>query len=220
MMPSVQSVTTLLTKIEADLHRVGWDDTPPIMLTMVGDVVDGATLLGAIPMPFPADLFAVEAGQVVEQVGLSMLDDKSPLGALAEDLANMQQEAGVHFAGLIFASEAWMASGPDIDRQGRRLADIPGSVEVRFVTAMDCSGRMTDVTRVRGRKPRVDVYDPRKTTGDRKVGRIVDGLRDGVLAVAKHMPPGSVDRDALMLWTGGSDPALLAPGDDVSGEIK
>lgn len=190
MIPPAMASKAIARHLEGVGHRIGWDNSPPVLVYLMGLVIDGkAKALASLPFPAPDDMFAQNGGHVLANLGADMLNGS--LRPLADKIA---RNVGVEFAGMAFAMEAWMGSMSPEEREGRRLADIPGSQEIRSVIVLDGAGRVVFCQRIRGQKPTV------RTSEDPDVevaGMILAGLRDITLAIGSRIPFGSVDLDAI-----------------------
>jgi len=187
MIPDPELMVTLARRIEVQAGKKGWDNMG-VGLGLVFARPDGAY---SRPFPLQPD----------------EIDDRDPIAGLFWIGATlrirnappvMPPEYAAHFAGLMFASEAWFNDDPALERDTdqRALADIPGSLECRFVHIVDCGGRYHVVTRIRGKKPETITVQP----GDPDavvVGRIPVALRAIMLGIAKRLPFGSMDLDAV-----------------------
>lgn len=171
----------LVLKLEQIIHRAGWDKPP--RLYGIKRTADKLRLTTEMPVPWDG-----EPGAILEAVAGNMAEPTEWGDMLARGIALIDG-----FDGLLFAYEGWMSAEPASERDAddhRRLADIPGSKEVRGVLAADVRGRIFAVNRIRGEKPAVQEFDE-------VTGRAPWALVTMVKAVAAHLPDEAVDREAL-----------------------
>lgn len=199
------AVSAAVSVLEEAASHAGWDE-PPVLFVLHAARLDddhpdprrstaaradaeyGA--VGITPMAVPETLWArAHPRDVLRGIADAFLDFSSPLAGLADDLAVPS------FVGVAFLSEGWENSLPADQRDGRQLADIPGSVEVRTVACVDTSGRYTLAHRVRGQRPTTREYGTGGGAG--VAGAIPAALRDMVLGVARRMRPDDADIHAL-----------------------
>lgn len=187
MIPDQEAMRELALTAERELALDGWDDTPPMFGIILGHRADAVKTYGVLP--FPVQPYEIAPDDVVgglKAMGRSMVQFKP--GKI------MQRGALADLAGVFFSSEAWHSTIPEDQRDGRRLADIPGSQEARTVYILDTAGRFIFVQRIRGEKPTVEVTAAGKFD---VTGRLVDGMRMVLLAMAREMPLGTADLDAI-----------------------
>jgi hypothetical protein len=181
MIPPEEVVRRKLFALERRLNRDGWDQ-PPALYTMHCEGRNVA--IEPRPGSFP------NAGAYVHSLA-DIFENHAAGRTLARTLATPS------FAGFAVDCESWQYHGnmPPEKRNGRKLADIPGSVECRDVMAVDVGGRLHWVSRIRGQQP----YEPPYAHGGMlsMSGRMVVALRSMTLSVAKLMPFGTADLDAL-----------------------
>lgn len=189
MIPEERMMAGALKSLEAAVHQQGWDEAP-VLMSMHSYDGDGVT--AAIPFPVQPIEFGPDGGKALKWIGEIMR---------TQDVPEFFTETMKHsFTGIAFVSEAWMNMVEPDERDGRMLADIPGSKEIRFVFAIDCAGRAYHVQRIRGERPTVEITEkgiaedgaPRKLDG-----RVIIGLRDLVYGIARRLPLGSADLDAI-----------------------
>lgn len=192
MIPAAEMMLKLAVTIEATAAKRGWDEAP-MLAVIFRQVVPGPRghLFEVVPFPKqPQDISPDPAQGLLWLAGVMLTENPPPIipAGRRDDLA-----------GVAFLGEGWMRDDVDtLDGAGRarRFADIPGSKETRFVHLVDCAGRYHFVNRVRGQQPTSLTVNP----GDARFGirgNITIGLRDLLLALAKEMPFGSVDLDAV-----------------------
>lgn len=166
-------ITAMLLHVERRVNEAGWDK-PPCLGILTVSTKSNNNVMGlhvmnvAIPNP---------PGAFVEYVGQEHLEDP----AFAQTLV---QDYGDEFYGVVFMCEVWMGTMAPSERDGRALADIPGSLEARQISAVDIHGRQYFINRVRGQKAR--------TTEDMNfvelAGRVYQGLHNMVLGTVRQMP--------------------------------
>jgi hypothetical protein len=171
MLPAADTMKRFVAEIEQNVHRKGWDHPPTLLVlrwqppTMVGKT-----------MPF---------------------DLRSPVGGfltyVARNLAENREYADVFaasalarpgFAGFALVSEAWTHPSmtmAELAATGRDLPDIPGSIELRTLVAVDIEGRIHQVYRERGRAPITEGWS---SIG----GLVVQALLDMTIVVCQQMP--------------------------------
>lgn len=182
MMLERDAIEEVLRRTEQGERRAGWDRPASLwQVRAFGNTV------GCLRLPVPVQ---APVGDFMVHVAAWMTEDRH-----GQRLAQTLADPG--FAGIVLLHEVWMNDvlrGDDLARRDRPLADIPGSVEARNVACVDTSGRLHMLMRKRGQKL-VDfsTLDPRMHLG----GRIPTALRDMTLAVARYMPAGTADVDAL-----------------------
>lgn len=171
----------LMLKLEQSIHHAGWDQ-PPQLRHLMRRGANRVTLSRPMPVPWEGHPGLIIAG-IADQ-----MDRPTPRGELLARSTAMLPG----WYGFLFASEGWMSDIDPDERDGRKLADIPGSVETRQVYAVDITGGAYFILRRRGEKPKI-------VTGlDALGGRVPNSLAPMVKAVAEYLPDDSgVDREAL-----------------------
>lgn len=190
MIPDLQAMTELALTAEQELARDGWDDTPPMLGIILGRREGGVDTYGVMPFPMqPADIADDVVGGL-RALGGAMLQMKP---------GNLPRAKGLKdLAGVFFSSEGWFNNTLTPDEiAGRSLADIPSSKEVRTIYILDTAGRFVFVQRIRGENPTVQVADPADKDAWDVGGRLVDGMRKVLIALAREMPFGTADLDAI-----------------------
>src|SRR4051794_23674928 len=147
--------------LEEDIHKLGWDHSP-----VLGVVIQLAPGLDSRSVGmtrgygrFAMTLFPVQPADLPGPPGevLSRIGSACQAGRLKPTLP---EEIG-SLCGVALVVEAWSNNTPPDERDGRSLADIPGSKEVRNVTVIDCGGRVYFLERVRGKQPTIEQWpDP------------------------------------------------------------
>lgn len=185
---------TLAEATERNLARHGWDNmemTP--MLGIVAGVTHGEEV-AYMTLPFPFQPKVVDPDEPVAglvRIGADLLSGQLPMASPPPGLA-------ADVAGLVFVAEGWMNTVEPGDRDGRALADIPGSKEIRMVHILDCAGRLHVCRRERGNEPTVATVE----FGDGEAeaaGAVVDGMRKVLIWLARAMPLGSVELDKVRM---------------------
>lgn len=163
-------ILTRLVNLEQAIHRRGWDEPPNVYLMYRQGL---SRPLGPVPNP-PARALAQVARAVAAEADVPQLR------------AMMAESINRGLVAVAFTCETWMSTAftSDEERQadGRDLADIPGSTEARMVCAVDLDDRQYVVMRVRGGKPKTEVY-PADHTG-RVQGLVFESLSMMVTAFA------------------------------------
>lgn len=145
-MISEDEMQRMLRNFEAGIHRHGWDQ-PDELYVMLRH-------------PHRSNLSFMPTNMA--QLGGGLRDKlKFLLGTFMNDRdlsANWAKPLGESYVGLMTTSEFWGATaekekdGTFVRPEGK-LADLPGSVEIRGVFAADIWGRLIALHRVRGEKP-------------------------------------------------------------------
>lgn len=181
MIPPRDVVERLFRKIEQGVNKLGWDQ-PPHLAELLWN---GSSILSARLMPIeiqsPPGGFLEHLGEVFQN------EDQGRQTA-------QMMAADPRFFGLIFHTESWsneQLTPEEYLRETRSLADIPGSVESRDLTAIDIAGRIYGLHRNRGEKP---LY---LTEDHAYAGRVIVGLQKMMIAIGEHLPAGDVDLGAL-----------------------
>jgi len=159
----------MLLKMEQAIHRGGWDQPPRF-----GYLTRSPHALKFIPMPLN---MRGEPGAAIEAAGMDMFHGGAVGGLLAKVTALV-----TGFYGWAFCFEAWATDTPSAHRE-RAAADTPGSKEMRGLAVVDIEGRLHELTRIRGEKPRVTLQPFNKYGG-----RAVNGLIMMLKAVVAHLP--------------------------------
>lgn len=170
--------TRLMLKLEQIIHRNGWDEPP--RLYAIKRYNNKLALSVEMPVPWQGSP-AVN----LQNIAARMAEGDEWGDLLARSIAMIPG-----FDGLLFAFEAWSNWIAPSERDGRMLADIPGSKEMRGVFVVDVRGGMHLMRRIRGEKPTAEKYDEQS-------GRAVHALVTMVRAIATHLPDDAVDRKAL-----------------------
>lgn len=143
----MSEIPTRLANMEQAIHRGGWDQPPTLHLMRR----QGGIRMTQVPTP-PGPALAFLAQQMEERTDLP---DLQPL---------LVREVERGALAVVFACETWMsdafASQEERDADSRDLADIPGSREARMVCAVDLDDCQYVVIRIRGEKPKTEVYPP------------------------------------------------------------
>lgn len=192
MIPDPRRIEWLMNDLELRLNRRGWDNGPATLALIAHDSDRSRPGL----LPFPPRVQPVNLGDGNFYAGLRMLADAHASGDLDSMMKNVFEGEGDILCGVLAGYEAWMNAIPEQERDGRMLADIPGSKEIRQVFAIDCAGRTYSVTRVRGEKRQTVIFEP----GDQATfgGRVVQAMADVLIAITKVVvPPGGADIEAI-----------------------
>ncbi|MPZ66229.1 MAG: hypothetical protein GEU83_12170 [Pseudonocardiaceae bacterium] len=166
-----------MAELEDVHHRAGWDNTGAVLYPVCrdGQVVDGVIAYST------------------QQVHLDQLPGSTPRESL-HLLATLLSQPG-HQPSLarcyssapvahILIHEAWMYSsaievddvtGLEEEIAGRRLADVPGSVEIRLAVAVLGRHRLV-VRRVRGEEPMLLHADKNSPVGIEFAGLLMEAL--------------------------------------------
>lgn len=192
MIPDMESMILMVRGIEKMGAELGWDNNPGV-LGFFFETADGE---GFATSPFPEVMQPCEMAPNDPRAGLYRLARlfNRPANAL---FASLENEGSQAIAGIWFCSEGYFNDTiTDEERDGRHMADVVGSVEVRTVDAIDCAGRYYSLIRKRGEEPTTEVID--KGYGDLQVsGFIPMCMREILYGIAAGMPFGSADLDAI-----------------------
>jgi hypothetical protein len=164
----------LLLKVEQHVHRAGWDQ-PPFLGSLHLSRPGAISLL---PFPFriespPGDFLAYIA-QICEA------NEQH-----ANTFVSRSDATGPTF-GLAFVSEGWMLKGtPEQTKaflaSNQRISQQDNKIEARSVSAIDVTGNIYFINRVRGEKP--------TWHNDMEVGGlVVESLRRILLAGMRTLP--------------------------------
>lgn len=181
-----------IVRLEEKMHRGGWDE-PDKLFAMIG------TTAGTVPefmrQGFPRQtqaLVAYDLTGVLKALNGTVLNELADAMEQDPDAGMIAGLAKPEFVGFAVSVETWvnMTMTPEERAEDpRRLADIPGSVEARQIVSVDVAGRALMVHRQRGKQPITSVSELQ--------GRSLRGLARMTWAVARKMPLGSVELDAL-----------------------
>lgn len=164
----------LLLRAEQTVHRRGWDE-PPMLASLH---VTRPGVISLLPFPFRIEN---QPGGFLEFI--AGVAEATP--AHAHTFVDRPDAKGPTF-GLAFVSEGWMLDVKDPDEitrvreSGMSLADHPARVEVRNISAVDITGQLFFINRIRGQKP---TWHNNMEVG----GRVVESLRRILLAGMKTM---------------------------------
>lgn len=192
MIPNRKQMIKVLKGLEEVVHEQGWDQASVLSL-LYEYKDDDMAATAAVPFPVQPSRFAPQApGE-----GLMYLGGIARTGNMPQVLSEQMQRS---FTGAVFVTEGWQSEIPSDERDSRRLADIPGSKEIRIVFAIDAGGRAYTIHRIRGKKPTIEVIE-KGTTEDggtaEMTGHVIIGLRDLMYALCQQLPLGSADLDAI-----------------------
>jgi hypothetical protein len=186
-------VDRLMMQIEADAHRRGWDG-PPALLAVYDasrgrprQVVSGPStrLRTYLAMPcVPIDALCPAPVHALYRLALNLRHAGDH--PMLQTFIGMIGQPG--FVGMAFQAEGWMRECSPEEREAigdRRLADIPGTREQRFVIAALTDGTTRMVQRVRGGKPRAIAEPDAAEWG----GAVTESLRTIVAAIDGQQLP-------------------------------
>lgn len=180
-MTELPDYSRLLLKVEADLHRRGWDQDP--FLALLSEPRPGRlTLIPVSAVQNPPGAFLLWASQRAlesDEFGPSALNDCEG-----------------EFRGYAFVCEGWSVMSDQISDEerrelrnsGRGYADHQAAKELRTIGAVDVFGRIHFVKRIRGEKP--SYAHSQDGSGEDFEGRIPEALRRMALVTARAMPGG------------------------------
>lgn len=198
-------ISQLLTRVEADAHRRGWDE--PAEIYVLYDASDRETdqayrsLMSFRGPAIRRQHYAAQAA--MPRAAL----DGHPVHALFRFSLNLRASeehpapAAVigmlrqpGFLGVAFQSEGWMRTANSLEERDAlgdvRFADIPGSVETRHVHAVDTEGNEYVAFRERGKKPRLE--RPGFGGMEHMGGAIIESLR-AIVALVAGLPVPEID---------------------------
>lgn len=157
--------TLILAKIrvlEEKAELVGWD-VPPTLWFLGRD-----GLWGSVPAPVPDP-----APEALELLARMLPLPIEPFEGAIKAAIDRDPVA------VVFMCEAWQndqfTTEQEREVDPRPLVDIPGSVEVRVVSAVDLEGRRYWASRVRGQEPTVHAEGPGEDDWQAS-GRVFDSL--------------------------------------------
>lgn len=206
--PDTDAIDALLSLVEAETHRHGWDYPPSLRLlydardrdtdrhyrrAMPGRWGPRTRLRDYVAIPAcPTQGLAGYASHGLFRMALNLQTDDPRV----EVVLNHMRAPG--FLGMAFCAEGWLrtAEPGQLDRlldEGRRFADIPGSLESRFITAVDIAGTNYRIGRIRGKDPEIE-HD-----GDFE-GSVVESLRAIVAVIAGLPVPTIVNHPSGWKW--------------------
>lgn len=176
-----------LLKLEARVHRGGWDQ--PSIFAEVRQVLPNVIRLNTLPVTWHNN----KSSMVLLRLGEDLVERPELVDKLfPEGLDDLM--------GLMLCDEGW-AVEDDKHIEGVLYADNPHGKEIRYVMLMDLYGRVFHAGRARGEKPYALLMDPERYW---KTGTFLNTPQAMVrilLAVAKQMRDGQRYVDALSaLW--------------------
>jgi len=186
----IDDLRNIALDLEKQAHEHGWDQPP-----VAGVFFDIG--LGYRTEPLPAFLphFHPHPLTALRLITAALHEARDSRAGLAEEF---DTETRSMLAGVWLIHETWMNTTPREERDGRRLADIPGSKEMRGVMLVDCGGHVVYARRVRGEEPDAEL--------EVRGGGIVESLAGLLLEHCWGMPDGTYDKAALeKLVAGGAD---------------
>lgn len=198
-----ETLGRLLTRIEADVHRAGWDEHPWLfVLVDAGAHEDTGVhmrrlMRGAGPsirvgdylaQPMFGEKFFAAAvmppWEALRGFALTMAYGPTVEHQRATVLQVLRAPGVFGFA---MVAEKWRNDDPEVVRRAVagevNLGDVPGSVECRQLIAVTTGGRVMAVDRVRGRKPELSM------DADNLRGDISTSLRIMCDLITGQVPP-------------------------------
>lgn len=199
-----ETLGRLLTRIEIDVHRAGWDRHPWLFLLVdagahedtalhIRRIMRGAgpsiRVGGYLAQPMFGESFFGRADmppwEALRVFAVNLAYGEDPGEEAVTQVLEVLRAPGVF--GFAMVAEKWRNSEPDAVRRAVagevNLGDVPGSVECRQLVAVTTAGRVMEVERVRGRKPELHM------DADTLRGDISTSLRILADAVAGQVPP-------------------------------
>lgn len=187
-------IECLLFKIERIVNRDGWDEPPRLMVVYQnGDTQTERNYRGvleqfgkpikcgeysAMQMCSPSDMEGIASHIIFDMALRFMASSEGTADYTTEYILNTLRNPG--FIGIILCCESWTSRISPEERNGRMLADIPGSLETRIISYGDVNGKSKSVSRARGEKPQLL---------DDMTGCIPESLICVSAVVAKLPPP-------------------------------
>lgn len=168
-------VGKLLLKIEAGLHRSGWDNPELPKLIALERTTSG---LRSVKVPVTV---GDPPGEYLMHIAQMLARTDELTRTVVSSLATPT------FYGTAFITEAWMIEiAPDVDRstRPRYLKDDPNRIEARSLMGLTVTGQIVFVLRKRGQKPQI------QDMGEHG-GKIASALLAINKIVAAAMPDGS-----------------------------
>lgn len=129
---------TMLTGMEAEINRDGWEE-PPFLALLLQEPGKQKMYSELLPIDFQ------------KPAGLYLLYLAERFTKMPELPAHLGQE-NPGIVGLVFHYQRW--ANDELEREDEDLADTPGSYEVRWMMIVDCWGRHYRSRRRRGQEPR------------------------------------------------------------------
>jgi hypothetical protein len=192
----------LLLRMEANAHRGGWDGPAMIAILSGDEFTERAyRFIGmrtyarhgnyaAWAFPTSGDVSGWPQHALFRlALNLANANDHPQVAPLLE----VWRQPG--FIGTAFMGEGWARKIPEGEpHPTQRFADLPGSIENRFVHAADVAGGYHAVFRNRGSKP--VLVDESYTPG----GSIYDSLRAITAVIAGQQPPEKITEPTMWSW--------------------
>lgn len=199
-----ETLGRLLTRIEADVHRAGWDKHPWLFVLVdagahedtgmhLRRIMRGAgpsiRVGGYLAQPMFGEKFFAKADippwEALRNFAVNLAYGEGSGEESVATVLEVLRAPGVF--GFAMVAEKWRNSDPEVVRRAVagevNLGDVPGSVECRQLVAVTTAGRVMEVERVRGRKPELHM------DADALRGDISTSLRILADAAAGQVPP-------------------------------
>lgn len=204
MIPDLEKMSVFVGAMESFANGSGWDCDPMfglvlrannVELSHARDIVNRRALPEAKTaddayglMPYP-----IQPNDIGPQTVVAMKAIAETVKVHGLVPSGFAVDRAGDFIGVIFICEAWESTLPPEERDGRKIADIPGSVESRNVYAIDAGGHVYWTKRIRGQQPEnyVDGEEGAVITGD-----LIEALREIMLAAADQLPE-EIDVEAV-----------------------
>lgn len=179
--PQRDEVLEFLLDIEAGVHSGGWD-LPPVFGLMGTLLVDGKHEAAFAPFPLvipdpPAPGLLRLADRFLNDIEPEVM--RKLIAHVPRFMASMFISEIYHYEPV---DEADRENYRNLLQSGRKLADIPGAIEARMVTAVDLAGRGYRIMRKRGQPAATDYTDLGLH------GPAAEGLRKTLLACVRARP--------------------------------
>lgn len=161
MIPEEYLIDFAIRHWEEDENEAGWDEPAKMMMALM---MPGGETFALMPTP-------VEPSRIDPHLptAMRMAADGWESQAVREIMARQDVLRYQEVAGYFVCYEAWRTMTPPDERDYRKVADMPGSVETRTVMGVDCGGRLYYLERVRGQEPTLEIFragDSRMVGGD------------------------------------------------------
>lgn len=188
MIPVSAAIELTARAINDAQSREGWDQPPALITLFCADVppIEGmrAGVITGVPWPIPPALFMLDPVLVLQQLGTELVSKKF-FGKESAPVKYAKRCAGPTFAGIAFVVEAYVTLVGETEKRDQRSVFIA-----------DCAGRLTILSHIDGRGPVIypmaEFLERTEMDAD-----IAGALRDLVIGVLRHCPPGTADIDEV-----------------------
>ncbi len=203
MIPRPELVCDTLAGTLQLLDRGGWDQDPGLFAIRTGYTRD-MVKAGPPDVDMVVDQYAIPPTVWGKQPGHGLLKLAANVAyhPTFPPVTKLFPGLDDNVAGLAWHCEGWHREETVAGRAAlgtTKFADIPGSREIRLLTAVDTTGRGYHLTQLRGEPPAPVIRygwdgraeNPAATGFQAMDGSVSLGLLLLLLAIAEHLPPGS-----------------------------